>query len=79
LFVEREPSVHQSASRFWALAATLLLVNVLGLIWIRASLMANHQPLLRIVSITPEQNLEIDKIVPVVASVKTKLGRGTEE
>ena len=28
---------------------------------------------------TPEQNLEIDKIVPVAASVKTKLGRGTEE
>ena len=28
---------------------------------------------------TPEQNLEIDKIVPVAASVKTKIGRGTEE
>ena len=28
---------------------------------------------------TPEQNLEIDKIVPVAASVKTKLGRGAEE
>jgi hypothetical protein len=28
---------------------------------------------------TPEQNLEIDKVVPVSASVKTKLGRGGEE
>jgi len=28
---------------------------------------------------TPEQNLEIDKIVPVGASVKTKLGRSGEE
>jgi hypothetical protein len=28
---------------------------------------------------TPEQNLEIDKVVPVSASVKTKLGRGGGE
>jgi hypothetical protein len=28
---------------------------------------------------TPEQNLEIDKIVPVAASVKTKFGRGGAE
>jgi hypothetical protein len=28
---------------------------------------------------TPEQNLEIDKVVPIGASVKTKLGRGEEE
>ncbi|MCX5688588.1 MAG: hypothetical protein NTV94_02130, partial [Planctomycetota bacterium] len=50
--------MHQSALRYWALAATLLLVNVLGLIWIRASLLARHQPLLRVVSVTPEQNLD---------------------
>jgi hypothetical protein len=28
---------------------------------------------------TPEQNLEIYKVVPVGSSVKTKLGRGGEE
>jgi hypothetical protein len=26
-----------------------------------------------------EENMEIDKVVPVAASVKTKLGRGGEE
>ena len=25
---------------------------------------------------TPEENLEVDKVVPISASVKTKLGRG---
>ncbi len=52
--------MHLSASRFWALAATFLLVNVLGIIWIRASLLTQHQPLLRVVSVTPSPEQSLD-------------------
>lgn len=46
-----------SSARFWSLAAILVFVNVLGLIWIRSSLLDPHQPRIRVLGVQPQSGL----------------------
>jgi uncharacterized protein YfaS (alpha-2-macroglobulin family) len=66
----------QSHGRFAALAAVLVVINVAGLAWIRASLLETRLPWLRVASVSPDGPLdEADRIVvtfhePVVPESK---------
>ncbi|MEI7657305.1 MAG: MG2 domain-containing protein [Phycisphaerae bacterium] len=66
----------QSHGRFAVLAAVLVVVNIAGLAWIRASLLETRLPWLRVASVTPDGPLdEADRIVvtfhePVVPGSK---------
>ncbi|MBI5725745.1 MAG: hypothetical protein HZA50_17430 [Planctomycetes bacterium] len=50
--------------RWWALAASILIVNVVGLLWLRYDMTHTYKPKLRVLSALPTQNIEkTDRLV----------------